>query len=98
MTTKKEYGISMQDYDGFIEEYSRRIKYHRPLMINADRELINLSDLGDPHAPLMITQHRELINLSDLEELLDPRDPRFKTHQIIDMRHWVSPKANGVHP
>jgi hypothetical protein len=67
-----EMGISAGDYEGFIKEYSERIKFHRPLMIKRGCQ--------------------ELINLQDLDEMRDPRDPKFKTHQFIDMRGWVSPK------
>jgi hypothetical protein len=91
-------GISAGDYDGYIKEYSRGIGRARPAMIKHETELINLTDLGNPNAPLMIKRCHELINLQELEELLDPRDPRFKTRRFIDMRYWKSPleKKLGV--
>lgn len=89
----RKYGISESDYDGYIKEYSNRIQHKRPLTVNREYELINLSDLGNPHAPLMIKRNQELINLENLEELYDPRDPKFRTHRDIDMRFWTSPKS-----
>jgi hypothetical protein len=85
-------GISCGDYEGFIQHYAWRVRVGRPLTLKRERCLINLLDMS-PGAPLTSKQEYELINLENLEELLDPRDPRFRTHQDIDMRFWVSPKA-----
>jgi hypothetical protein len=88
---KERIGISAGDYEGFIKEYARRVRDARPATITHEREIINLTELDNPNAPLIKKYCYELINLSNLEELLDPRDPRFRTHRFIDMSNWISP-------
>ena len=89
----KNIGVPLGDYNGFIESYRQRIDFGRPLTIKHEIELINLQELDNPHAPLTAKHCHELINLKNLEELLDPRDPRFRTRQFIDMRGWKSRKV-----